>query len=698
MGAPGRPSTTQSAVRPEIQALRAAAVLLVVIYHLWPSVLSGGYVGVDVFFAISGFLITSHLLKEVDAGGRVSLASFWARRARRLLPASLSTLLFCAVATILFVPEIHWQSFLADIRASTFYFQNWHLASTSVDYLRAADAPSPVQHFWSLSAEEQFYLVWPVLILLAALAGTGRARRARPLIRRRILLVLGLVTIASFVTSVLLTSSDPAQAYFITPTRAWEFGAGGLLALLAVSGSGPVLLRSLLAWGGIVAIGATAVLYTDGTPFPGYTALLPVLGTLAIIQAGAPDALFTPTRVFRLRPVQFFGDISYSLYLWHWPLLILAPFVLDHDTTDPMRALVFVLSIGFAWGSKVFIEDPVRRSRLLSRGRPVITFGLTVAATALVFSVAAAGSQHVTNKLREAKAKTEKTVASRPRCFGAASLDPNRACVNPALAKTVVPSPLEARNEENPACTRKTKVGSVSVCEFGVAPDKARRTFALIGDSHATHWRAGMEVVADAEKWHGLSITRTGCPYSRAVYVLPEPTRTNCINWNRQVPAMLAKHPEVDTVFVSNITGGHVERAPGKSEAQTKLQGYRDGWAAFPPSVKHIVVLRDTPKVHGDTLDCVDNATAAGKAAGPACAVRRLSAIDDDPAARVARQTGPPAAQVADMTNYICGVKRCDVVVGGVLVYKDVHHLTREYSTTLGPYLLRKIRHLAEAW
>jgi peptidoglycan/LPS O-acetylase OafA/YrhL len=678
----------------EIQALRAVAVLLVVVYHLWPSVLSGGYVGVDVFFAISGFLITGHLLREVDGEGTVSLARFWARRARRLLPASLTTLLFCGLATILFVPEVHWQSFLDDIRASAAYVQNWHLSATSVDYLRSADAPSPVQHFWSLSAEEQFYLVWPVLILGATLVGRGHQIYRR----RRILLVLGAVTLFSFVYSVIATASDPAQAYFITPTRAWEFGAGGLLALAGATGRGRQGGRTVLAWLGIAAIAGSALLYSDGTPFPSYTALLPVLGALAIIQAGAPLAPLAPTAAYRLRPVQFFGDISYSLYLWHWPLLVLAPYVLDHDTTDAMRALVFVLGVLFAWGSKVYIEDPVRRNRTLSRGRPVVTFAMALLFTAGVYGVAVAGSDHVQSRLRAAKETTEKTIAKHPPCFGAASHDPRRRCVNRALRLTVVPSPLEARNEENPACTRKTKVSSVSICEFGVPPQDAKRTFALIGDSHATHWRAGMEVVAAREGWHGLSITRTGCPFSRAPYALPEPAKSRCLQWNQEVPQQLAKHPEVSTVVFSNITGGDVDVPAGETEEEAKLKGYRAAWAALPPNIKHIVVLRDTPKVHGDTLDCVEKAQADHKQAGPTCSVPRAQAVDEDPAARVARQIGPPRAQVVDMTNYICGTVRCDVVVGGVLVYKDVHHLTREYSTTLGPYLDRKIRHLAEAW
>ncbi len=693
-----RPAATPpgvSELRPEIQGLRAIAVLLVVAYHLWPEAVPGGYVGVDVFFAISGFLITAHLFREAGRTGRVSLPRFWARRARRLLPASLTVLLFCAIATLLAVPQILWQSFFDDIRASAFYVQNWHLAASSVDYLASAEQPSPVQHFWSLSAEEQFYLVWPALILAAvALVRTGSLVHRR----RAAALVLGLVTGASLVFSILFTASHAKEAYFVTPTRAWEFGAGGLLALLALRRTPPAPLRAVVSWAGIAAIAIAAFAYTDGTAFPGIAAALPILGALAVIWSGAPRLVWSPTRILALRPVQWVGDVSYGVYLWHWPLLILAPYLLGHDVGTGTRIAVLVGSLVLAWGTKVLIEDPVRRSRPLLARRPHVTFALAALATGLVVAVALQGTHRVQDELRAAKAKTARTVAAQPRCFGAASQNPDVPCVNPALARTVVPLPLEAKNEPNPACTRKTRVRAVSICEFGVPPAQAKRTFALIGDSHATHWRAGLEVVARRKGWHGLSITHTGCPFSAATYDLPEPARSRCISWNRQVPAQLARHPEVDTVFVSNITGGDVVVPRGKSSTRAKIDGYQRAWAALPPSVKRIVVIRDTPKSTGATLQCVDDAIAAKRDAGAACENPRRKGLDPDPAALAARALPRERAQVVDMTRYLCGPVECRAVIGGVLVYKDVHHLTRQYSTTLGPLLQRKIDRLELSW
>src|SRR5438067_2576101 len=272
-------------VRPEIQALRAAAVSLVVVYHFWPRALPGGFVGVDVFFAISGFLITSHLLREVDRTGTVSMPAFWARRARRILPPALIVLLFCAVATIVFVPLNYWQQFFTEMRASTTYGQNWHLAAAAVDYFSADNLPSPVEHFWSLSAEEQFYLVWPVLIVAAS--ALTRLRSVR-LGRRSVAIAMSVLTVVSVAYGIYSTATNPAAAYFVTPTRAWEFGVGGLLALAPGVLAARPRLCSLGSWLGIAAIALAAATFSDATPFPGVAALLPVFGATLVIAAGAP--------------------------------------------------------------------------------------------------------------------------------------------------------------------------------------------------------------------------------------------------------------------------------------------------------------------------------------------------------------------------------------------------------------------------
>jgi peptidoglycan/LPS O-acetylase OafA/YrhL len=674
--------------RPEIQALRAIAVLTVVLFHVWPEAMPGGFVGVDVFFAISGFLITAHLLREVEETGALSLWGFWARRARRLLPAALLTLLVCAIATIIFVPTVYWQQFFNEIGASTAYVQNWQLAGDAVDYLAAENRASPAQHFWSLSAEEQFYLVWPLLIALGA--WLSRTRIA-------ICGVLALVSGASLAYSITETAANPAAAYFITPTRAWEFGAGGLLALVSTRRELPDAARALLSWAGLAGILYASIFYDTSTAFPGSAALLPILGTLAVIHAGMPRARWAPSRVLALAPAQFLGDISYSVYLWHWPLLVFAPFVFVDPGLTATRVVVLAGTILLAWVTKLLVEDPVRRSAWLT-SQPRVTFACSAAAMALVAGVLLSGSSHVEAQIHKAEKESVKVADDTPPCFGAAARDPDKPCSNPALRLKVVPLPVAAKAEDYAPCERFHREGGLSQCDFGVPADKANRTIALIGDSHASHWRVPLDQVANQRGWHGVSITRTSCPFSVATKIIPEPTFTQCAHWVKKLPGYFRAHPEIDTIFAVGITGGKVNVPPGRTMFEAKVNGYRNAWKELPDTVKHIVVIRDTPKIFGTTVDCVAAAITAGERAGTTCAVPRAKALEADPQVVAARTSGSARLQVIDLVDRFCSLKRCFPVIGGALVFKDLHHFTLPWAKTLGPPLEQKVAAVSATW
>jgi peptidoglycan/LPS O-acetylase OafA/YrhL len=660
-----------TSVRPEIQALRAIAVGVVVVCHFWPHALPGGFVGVDVFFVISGFLITSHLLREVEKTGTVSLPGFWARRARRILPAALLVLAFCAAGTALWVPDVNWEQFFAEIRASAFYVQNWELAHSAVDYFAQGESPSPVQHFWSLSAEEQFYLVWPVLILAAA-----------AIHRRAIAIALGAVTLASLVYSISKTASDPAAAYFITPTRAWEFGFGGLLAMLRpTTVIAPV--RAIVTWAGLGAIAFACATFSAQTAFPGSAALVPVLGSCAVIWARMPEVRWAPTKVYAVKPVQYIGDISYGIYLWHWPLLIFASYAF---VSGVPRGILLVVTLLLSAVTKRFVEDPIRRGKFLLRRPPRWTLAGAAVATGLVVAASAQGSAQFERQVQQAERATQAIVAENPDCFGAASHDSRKPCTNPALKFKVVPTPAEAHKRRNFPCHLIGQQGYLYICSFGVKQDKAQEQVALIGDSHAAHWRAALDGVAKTKKWFGYSLSHTGCPLSTTVAgALQGNDRKECAGWNRQVIAFLKARPEVKTVIFSAIAGGVRD---AKIDA---VGGYVGAWKKLPPSVERIIVIRDTPQVVGDTDDCITNAISAKHQAGPACKVRRSSALRPDPEVAAAKKLPEKNITVADMTRFICDSRWCLPVIGGVLVYKDQNHLTEVFGKTLSPYLTRAI-------
>jgi len=681
-------------VRPEIQALRAIAVATVVVFHYWPDAISGGYIGVDVFFAISGFLITAHLVREVDRTAKVSLAGFWARRARRILPAALLVLLFCAVVTYIWVPLNLWEQFFTEIRASTLYVENWNLAAAAVDYLGAENRPSPVQHYWSLSVEEQFYIVWPVLILIAMAA----ARTASELVRRRAIAVLLVVlTVASFIYSVIATANDPAAAFFITPTRVWEFGAGGLLALAATANSRPAL-RSLVSWTGIAMILIAAFFYTPRTPFPGAAALLPILGTLAVIWAGAPQVRWAPLGWMRLRTVQWIGDTSYSIYLWHWPLLILAPFVLLRELDTPIKLALIALALLLAGLTKKLVEDPLRSGPLLAGKRPRKTFIFALIATAIVLLAGFGALAVLEHRKVVDRQTTARLLDGGVRCLGAAARDPeHQPCINPKLRYSASPSPATAREmsaPHDPTAANRSElcqgglkiIGQLQLCTFGVPANEAKRQIVEIGDSHGRRWRPGLNVAALQSGWRVTSIVRRSCPFSSRRRG-GATDRQGCDQWKPQLVKWMAANPQIDTLFEAQSTG------TGKSSIgfDSELKGYLDGFKMLPTSIKHIVVLRDNPRASRKTLDCVERAVAAGKPTAGACALPRAAVLIPDPLAAAARKLNKPNIGVVDLTPFYCSARFCFVVIGGVLVYSDEHHQTDLWNRTLVPYLLRAL-------
>jgi peptidoglycan/LPS O-acetylase OafA/YrhL len=399
------PSTAAGprAVRTDIQGLRAIAVSLVLVYHLAPHSLTGGFTGVDVFFVISGFLITLHLLERLPEHPR-DLATFWSRRVRRLLPASLLVLAVTLVGSRLVAPETQWENTARQARAAVLYVVNWLLARDAVDYLAAENAPSPVQHFWSLSVEEQFYFVWPVLILV--LGALARATRRKPLP----VVLGGLVVLvaASLAYSVYDTRTNPAAAYFVTPTRMWELGVGGLLATYTLLRPGRLRpwAATPFAWVGLVAVGWAAATYSGETPFPGWQAAMPVLGTAAVIAAQPPtepgQRWLSPGPLLALPPVQWLGDISYSVYLWHWPLIVLVPDATGHALTWPERGGILAATLLLAWLTKLYVEDRFRATRW---GVPLRKpFALAAAAMAVVVGLAAVQLVEVRQRSEDAAA------------------------------------------------------------------------------------------------------------------------------------------------------------------------------------------------------------------------------------------------------------------------------------------------------
>jgi hypothetical protein len=282
--------------------------------------------------------------------------------------------------------------------------------------------------------------------------------------------------------------------------------------------------------------------------------------------------------------------------------------------------------------------------------------------------------------------------ASPPRCFGAASRDPLHPCQNPALRRMVVPSPAEAAILPNSPCDPVPDTTPYT-CSFGSPAADAADTVALVGDSHATSWRAALRTVASREHWHAISITRSSCPFTRATPALPEPARSQCVDWNNQVTGFIAAHPEISTVFVSQHRG-HVVVPKGADPRAAQIRGYVAAWLGLPPTVQHVIVIRDTPYDRTHTAACVERALHRRLEPGVVCAIARAKALKPDPAAIAAGRMRGSRVGLIDMTHYMCSSALCYPVVGGVLVHKDINHLGETFGATLGPYVLRAVNRL----
>jgi peptidoglycan/LPS O-acetylase OafA/YrhL len=588
-----------------------------------------------------------------------------------------------------------WRELGAQTFASLFYVENWRLAVNANTYTAASPTSSPFQHFWSLSVEEQFYLVWPILFLIPALfARLGRRNHSG---RRAVLAVIVVVAILSFAWSVWFTDFNRAAAYFVTPTRIWELAAGAVLAFVPVGPRlGPVA-TGIVRWAGLAAIATTALLFTDDTPFPGAWALLPVVGAAMFIAAGSAGSRLGDASPLAWRPVAVTGDLSYSLYLWHWPLIVLLSATVDRPLLPLEKIGVLGLSVGLAAVSHAYVENrwrgrnARRRESLRRRESPRRTRAiLGVVSGAAVLAVLTSGAALVIVPQRVA----DGVAAQAGRVVGAA--DAVRGDYATDTVGGPVPAPVGAIDDnwlaDNPGCQQKLGAfAGLTTCEVGAPQERATLRVALVGDSHAGHWEPALSAIADDEGWSLSTYVRSACP----ITTVPASGSTDhddaCLRWNAAVMSALERE-HYDVVIVSAASYTRFPATDGRSEEQSAAAGYAGAWERMEATGAEVIALEDNPDPTRAGIADIDACVAQHEEDLGPCLFRRPPA-DADPQTDAAAEAG---VQVVDTTRWFCNNKVCSPIIGGVLVYQDRTHLTATYAKTIAPYLRQELVPLVE--
>lgn len=690
----GRKRLPNKRFRPDIEGLRAVAVLAVVLFHAGVPGFGGGFIGVDVFFVVSGFLITGLLWRELQSGaegtGTIRMAQFYAGRARRLLPAAALVLVATSVAATILLPPLQARSVLADAIASALYVGNYRFAAEGTDYLAAEAAPSPLQHYWSLGVEEQFYLLWPALIVGIAwlLTRTGRDNRpAAPYAG-----VLAVVAGASLWVSLAWTQTMPPWAFFSLPTRAWELAAGGLIALTAAHWRTlhPVC-AALVGWGGLALIVATATQLGAATPYPGTAALLPVLGTALVIGAGCAIPDLGVGRLLSKPVMRGIGRVSYSWYLWHWPVLLLAPAVFGHGLGLAGRLTMMVISLGLAILTLHLVENPARfAAALRSSSWRSLALGATATGLAVCAGLVLLAVRPVPTGSGPAAVPVAATAT--PRAAEPALTPEQRvqAAVAASADLRAVPSNLSPPldNITKPeafvnGCVLSWKDVALPECVSGNTASGT--TVALIGDSHAGMWQPALETTAQQRGWRLETLAKVTCPPMKLPIRSPYLGRefTECKQWRADVLAKVAKERPalivLDMVRRYGADFGFVSYDRAWLDGLTRLVSQLRGTGA------RVLVLGPVPDPHTTVPTClsahVDDATA--------CAPDRGVAVNDTGIAAEAAAVHAGGGQYARLDQYFCTDRRCPVVVGNTLVFRDDNHITVEYAELLAPVLGR---------
>ncbi|MFC5290584.1 acyltransferase family protein [Actinokineospora guangxiensis] len=655
--------TAKAGYRPEIQGLRALAAMLVVVYHVWFGRVSGG---VDVFFLLSGFLVTGQLLRSAERGG-LKLRRVWARMATRLFPAGLFVLAVLLVVSPFVLQPNQWGQTIREIVASALYLENWQLVAASADYFAAHNEASVVQHFWSLAIQGQFYLVWPLLVLAVGLA----ARRFGWPLRTVLFSTITAILVASLAFSVYLTDADQQLAYFHSLTRAWEFALGGLLVFGLAEVNLPKYARVLLGWAGVLGLVSCGMLLQVGTVFPGYAALWPTLCAAAVIVAATSGSRVGVDRFLATKPMEYLGNLSYSLYLWHWPVLVLYLVARERVEVGLVGgAGIIALSLVLAALTFHFVEEPARRGRWINlRARNGMAFSALVMVPVLV----GAG---VWQWRLDDTTTTYEVAAGDPNYPGALARTPGFTYTGSPDVEPVPPLAALAQDwsRGKHTCEDSKYFAELKVCRTA-PPGQPKGTIMLVGDSHAQQLYGAVVPMAASHDYDVLRLMRGACPFSTRSEVAGNEKSEGCVAHNRAVISeAIDRKPDVVLTFATrDVREGNTEATP---------DGFVEAWRELDAAGIPVVAVRDNPRFKTGPAQCAAKHGWEDRR----CWVPREDILAERPPyADIANV--PDNVTFVDLSDYLCLPDRCGPPIGNVQVYMDFNHVSGTFMKTLAPIL-----------
>lgn len=679
--------------RRDIEGLRAIAVGIVLLYHAGFSWMQGGYIGVDVFFVISGFLITSLLVREREDTGRISLSNFYSRRARRILPMSAVVVVATLIASLRWLEPLRRESLGVDAIGTATFSSNLIFADRGADYLQASLPPSPLQHFWSLAVEEQFYLVWPALIILVTL-GVRHTRL-------KVGITSGVVAVASFIACMALMDSTPAWAFFSPHSRAFELAIGALLAVLPTTRNQIARITEVgAAWLAVIAVLVVAVLFDDSIRFPGPWALLPVVLTAIAIRGG--DATYGPSWLLRVPPMQWLGSRSYSAYLWHWPVLILAEAAKGEKLTLVQASACLVISLALSELSYRFIENPLHVNKKI--------VGLRALSLAVSLLIVVVGSGMLMRNNPPVLASTDiidaptlttttvvgpvESTTTVPAVPTAPTLPPITRGIQPvieSLAIKRVPQNLtptlgKVYLDEPEIYKNNCHVnfGSIQPKDCVYGNPESTKVVGLYGDSHAAQWFPALKLAAEQNDWKLIVYTKRGCPPANILTyssVLGQ-TYTQCGEWRKNVK----KKMRADGVKVVLVV--HFDRLLSASNQLPIWQkDWRDGLQTTIKELRRIgaepVLFADTPYPGRDVPTCLSSNINNVQR----CTLAVSESFREDIAEVRNDLSIENNVALLQTRDWFCNKTVCPPIIGNILVYRDDNHITTTYAEFLAPLL-----------